>query len=149
MNIGVWLGLAALATILLPDLFILRKYKEESSSNLSGEKFEAFQFFETIWLIVNLGFFIWQWMVATNYPHRFVLLALVFASITIPLALFSGLTGIYPIRTRSGYYYYIRYKDPAKQFLMSSKYPELKIVGWVQFILLISIIVISSVYFFS
>jgi len=70
------------------------------------------------------------------------------ALITMPTALYSGCTGIYPERSHIGYYYFQQYKDPAKQFLMSSKYPELKVLGWVQFIFLIGIVGISAGYVF-
>ena len=149
MNLGLWLCILSFAVILAPHLFILSKFEKKPSNSLSGEKFDAFPFIDTVWIIICVGFLIWQSRISDNYPHKFALLAMTVSLIATPAVLFSILTGIYPERTRSGYVYYLRYKDSARNFLSASKYPELKIVGWFQLFFVLAIITISSFYIFG
>ena len=148
MNLGLWLCLISFAVIIVPDLFILRKFEKKQNWHLSGEKFDAFQLIDTVWIIICIGFLLWQLRILDSYPHRFALLAMTLSMMTTPSALFSILTGIYPERNRSGYAYYVRYKDPGRNFLAASKYPELKLVGWFQLFFVLVVIGVSSFYIF-
>jgi hypothetical protein len=135
-----WINLVTIVKVLFPHLFILRKYEKRS---FGGENFQAFEFFETIWLIVSFVGFFYGYKIMHGFPGAFALTAIVLASITIPIALFSGLTGIYPERSRIGYFYYVDYKNPAKRLLAEGKYPELKMTGWLQLLFLVVIILVS------
>ena len=148
MTLGLWLCLFSFIIVLFPHSFILKKFQRERANPFGKESFDAFRFFDIIWIVacvVGLG---WSLLAADNYSHGFSLIAMFLALITMPIALYSGLTGIYPERNSIGYYYFQQYKDPAKQFLMSSKYSELKVLGWVQFVLLVSIAGIAAGYVF-
>lgn len=144
MTLDLWLCLFSFVVVLFPYLFSLKKFKRERANPFGQESFQAFQFFDIVWTIFCVGGFVWRLFTADGNSHKFALLAMLVALITIPVALYSSLTGIYPERSRIGYYYFQQYNEPAKQFLMLSKYPELKTVGWVQLILLISIVGVSA-----
>ena|SRR5215510_5728115 len=144
MTLDIWLFLSLFVIVLLPEPFLLKKFQKQYGSPWGKESFGAFKFFDTVWIvvcIVGLG-----WSLATtknDSSSRLVLLSIFMALISMPIALYSGFTGIYPQRSRIGYYYFQQYKDPARQFLRQSKYPEIKILGWVQLGCLIGIVVVS------
>jgi len=104
-----------------------------------------FQNMETGWhlllsiigLILFLGY-------SENSFNPLAILALALSLLTIPEALLAGLTGIYRKDRHRGYVdYYEKHKDPWKQFFASSKYPTLQVIGWIQFCLLVIIILLS------
>lgn len=148
MTLGLWLCLFSFAVVLFPELFILKKFQKQHGSPWGKESFAVFKFFDIVWMAVCLIGLGWSLVTNDDYSHRFTVLAMLVALITMPIALYSGFTGIYPERSRMGYHYFQHYKDPAKQLLRSSKYPELKIVGWVQLLFLIGIVGISASYVF-
>jgi hypothetical protein len=148
MTLGLWLCLFSFVIVLFPHSFVLKKFQRERANPFGKESFEAFQFFDIVWIVVCVGGLGWSLLAVDSHSHQFSLIAMFLALITMPIALYSGFTGIYPDRSRIGYYYFQQYKDPAKQFLMSSKYPELKILGWVQFIFLVGVASISVVHVF-
>ncbi len=141
MPLSFWISLVTIAIMLFPHLFILHKYEKRS---LDGENFQAFEFFETIWLIVSTVGLFYGYRIIHGFPGIFALIAIFLASITIPTALFSGLTGIYPERSRIGHSYYVDYQSLAKRLLTEEKYPELKITGWLQLLFLVVIIFVSA-----
>lgn len=136
-----WISLITILIMLFPHLFILRKYEKRS---FGGENFQAFEFLESIWLIVSVVGFVYGYKIIQGFPRAFDLMPIFLASINIPPALFSGLTGIYPERSRSGYFYYVDYQNPVNRLLVKGKYPELKMIGWLQFVFFVAIIVVSS-----
>ncbi len=148
MTLGLWLFLLSFAIFLFPHSFVLKKFQRQRALPFGKESFGAFQFFDVVWIIICMVGLGWSLLKTGGYSRQFALMAMFMALITIPTALYSSFTGIYPERSRVGYYYFQQYKDPAKQFLMSSKYPELKIVGWLQFIFLLSVAGISAGYVF-
>ena len=148
MTLGLWLCLFSFVIVLFPEPLLLRKFQKQYGSPVGKESFKAFQFLDVIWMIVCLAGFGWALVKADGYSAKFSLMAMCLALITIPIALYSGLTGIYPARSRIGYYYFRQYKDPAKKFLMSSKYSEVKVIGWLQFFFLIGIVAFSAGYLF-
>ena len=148
MSFGLGLCLLSFAVVLFPEPFILRRFQKQYGSPWGKESFQAFQFFDIAWMIVCMIGLGWSQFRTNDVSDLFALLAIFLALITMPMALYAGFTGIYPQRSRMGYCYFQQYKDPAKQFLMSSKYPELKIVGWVQFIFLMGIVGVSASYLF-
>lgn len=142
MTLGVWLGIISMLIVFFPSLLFLNKYEERCDDSAFQEKFPAFRVAETAWVILNIGGFLWV-LISNGSFDKFVLMAILLSSLVTPAALFSGLTGIYPVRSRSGYCYYEKHKDARKQFLGLSKYPTLKAIGWTQFCLLVIIILIS------
>lgn len=148
MTLGLWLCLFSFLIVLFPHSVVLKKFERQRANPFGKESFQAFQFFDVVWMIICLGGLGWSLLARDGYSDKFSLMAMFLALIFMPIALYSGFTGIYPERTRVGYYYFQHYKDPAKQLLMSSQLPELKLVGWVQFVLLIGIVAISAGYVF-
>jgi hypothetical protein len=144
MTLDLWLCLFSFVIVLFPHLVTLKKFQRQRANPVGKESFQAFQFFDVAWIILCAGGLGWSLLTTHGYSHRFAFLALFVSLITIPTALYSGFTGIYPERSRFGYNYFQQYKIPGKQFLMSSKYSELKMVGWVQSILLIGIVGVSA-----
>ncbi len=143
MTLGVWLGIISMLIAFFPSMLFLNKYEERRDDSAFQEKFPAFRVVETVWAILNIGGFIWALTLSNGSFNKFVLMAMLLSSLIIPTALFSGITGIYPVRSRAGYCYYEKHKDARKQFLGLSKYPTLKAIGWIQFCLLVIIILIS------
>lgn len=126
----------------------LYKFQKQYGSPWGNESFDVIQIFDILRMFVCFVGMGCSLRLADDYSYTFSLIAMVLALIALPAALYSGLTGIYPVRSRMGYYYFQQYKDPAKQFLRSAKYPELKMGEWVQFIFLITLVVLSASYLF-
>jgi hypothetical protein len=148
MTFSLWLLLFSFAVAIFPHLFILKKFEKENAYPFGKGSFQTFQIVDIVWSMACILFF-GRWIArASNSSESFSLFAMFFSLITIPTAVYSSFTGIYSARTRRGFYYYEKYKNPAKQFRKSSKFPELKIVGWIQLFFLIGIAGVSIIYVF-
>jgi len=148
MTFSLWLFLFSFAVAIFPHLFILKKFWKEDGYSFGKESFQTFQNVDSVWVMACILFFGWWIARASNSSEVFTLFAMFFSLVTIPTAVYSSFTGIYTARTRRGVYYYQRYKNPVRQPRKLSKFPELKIVGWIQLFFLIGIAGVSIIYVF-
>jgi len=132
------LATIAAGIMLWPHLFVLRKYKTVTDEYL-GPGASVFPRIDTIWMIVNVAGLLLGWRYLRVYA-----LPILIASTTLPLAIFAGINGAYPERTRgSGYVYYAERKDAMIHLLPANRSYDLHILGWVQTLLLIAVILFS------
>jgi len=148
MTFGLWLFLFSFAVAILPHLSILKKFEKEKDYPVGKDSYWTFQIADSVWNMVCIFFFGWRMANASNSSESFAFFAIFLCLVTIPTATYASFTGVYSAGTRYGFYYYRKYKNPAKQFRMSSKLPELKIVGLIQIILLTIIAGVSMIYIF-
>jgi hypothetical protein len=141
---GILLCTIAVLSAAFPWLFLV-SYKSRCEKSTDEKRFKIFQNTETGWhlflsiigVILFLGY-------SENPFNWLAILALALSLLTIPEALLASLTGIYRKDRHRGYVdYYEEHKDPRKQFFASSKYPTLQVIGWIQFGLLVIIILLS------
>ena len=127
----------AVGIMLWPHIFVLRKYKTITDEYL-GPGASVFSRIDTIWMIVSVAGLLLGW----RYLQRYALPILA-AATALPLAVFAGINGAYPERTRGGYVYYAERKNPIIRLLPANRPYELQILGWVQSLLLIAVILFS------
>jgi len=139
MTPGFLLTVIAAAIILWPYLFVPRKYKTVTDEYL-GASANIFPHIDTIWMVLNGVGLLLGWRYLQGYA-----LPILAASTTLPLAIFAGINGAYPERTRGGggYVYYAEYKNAFLRPLPANRPYELQILGWVQGLLLIGVILFS------
>jgi hypothetical protein len=137
MTPDILLAVAAVGILLWPYLFVLRKYKTVTDEYL-GSGASVFPRIDTICMVVNVAGLLLGWRYLRGYA-----LPILAASITLPLAVFAGITGAYPERARGGYVYYAEHKNPIIHPLSAARPYELYIIGWVQCLSLAGIILIS------
>src|SRR5215207_9861305 len=115
MTLGFLLVLLSFAVVLFPHLSILKKFEQQRAYPFGKESFQTFQVVDIVCIVVCMCMLGWSITRVSNYSDRFSILAMFLSLITIPTAVYSTFTGIYPERTRGGYYYYRKYRNPAKQ----------------------------------
>jgi hypothetical protein len=101
------------------------------------------------WFFISivLGALMWMFFAKGNISRVLAVLSVFHASIALPIAVFSALTGIYPkYISLKGYYYYEHSESHLGQEPLSSNRQPLKTMGWLQVIFLAVTIGISSVY---
>lgn len=132
------LTVIAAGIVLWPYLVVPRKYKTVTDAYL-GPGASVFPRIDTIWIIVNTAGLLLGWRYLQGYA-----LPILAASTTLPLAIFAGINGAYPERTRgSGYVYYAERKNAMIHLLPANRSYDLHVLGWVQTLLLIAVILFS------
>jgi len=95
---------------------------------------------------IILEFLLWVFFTKGDLSQLLAVLSMFCPSMALPPALFCAVTGIYPLMERKGYHYYEIYKRSLGEALISTDESHLKIVGWLQSILIAVIIGVSLVY---
>jgi len=143
---GLWFCLLALCVAFFPHFFILRKY-EKKFEDFFSEKFRLFHFFQLGWMVISACVYVLMvaFFAADNRSYELAALSMFFASVALPPALFSALTGVYPEISRKGYHYYERHSNSSEQAPTLANHPHLKTMGWIQFVFLAVVISVSAV----
>jgi hypothetical protein len=137
MTPNLLLAVVAFSNLLWPYLFVLRKYKTVTDEYI-GPSAKAFSRIDTFWLMVSVA----GMMIGSQYLRGYAL-AILPASIVLPPAIFAGINGTYPERTRGGHVYYADYKNSITRLLSTHRPYELRIIGWIQCLVSMGVMLIS------
>jgi len=146
MNFNFWLSVLSILSAGFPWLFLVR-YERQQGDPVDKGWFKLYRNFEIIWMLLyGVGLAFAVLFVDINSVNFAALLGLFLSLIAMPTALLAGLTGIYcKIGEREiSRGYYERHKDPRKQFLAWTKIPTLQVIGWIQFFMLV-IVLLNSI----
>jgi hypothetical protein len=148
MTLGLGLFLLAQFVSLFPHWFIFRKYEKEHADFLDSIKLLFAYLFQLAWFFISviLGIVLWAFLARGDLSQGLAVLSIFYLSMALPPALFSAFTGIYPVMTRKGYDYYEHYKSSLRQTALPTDESHLKLVGWLQSILVAVIIGVSLIH---
>jgi hypothetical protein len=135
---GLGLFLLSLFVSFFPHWFVLRNYEKEHTDFPGSVKLLIAYLFQVAWFFISviLGVLLWASFAKGNLSQVFAVLSMFYPSMAFPPALFSAVTGIYPVLTRRGYDYFKHSKNLLRQTAIPTHGPHLKLVGWLQSILL-------------
>jgi hypothetical protein len=145
---GLWLFLLSSFVTYFPYWFVLHRYEKEPTNFPEDRKFLFLYFLQMAWFFINVIFVIllWVFFAKGDLSQILAVLSIFFPSISLPSAIMSAITGVYPALERKGYFYYENYKSSSEQIFVATDGPQLKTVGWLQFILITVLIGVSLVY---
>lgn len=127
-----------------PWLFLIN-YEPRFDDPADKERFKNLDNMEMAWILFVIGLSLF-FAFSLNQFNVFAIIALLFCLVGLPEALLAGLTGIYRKQRYRGRHfdYYEKHKDPRKQFFVSSRYPMLQVIGWIQ-LCLFAIVIPTSI----
>lgn len=145
MTFNFLLGFLSILSAGFPWLFLVR-YERSQGNPVDKKWFKKFRDFETIWILLyGVGLVYVGLFLDKNSVNFIALLGLFLSLIAIPTALLAGFTGVYRTigEREMSKGYYEKHKDSRKQFFAWTKIPTLQVIGWIQFFMLVVVLLIS------